>query len=282
MEKRLLFHHNLKFTAMKNPNIYLESTIEDIIFEDRNKSYGAYQLRQETNRNLKGALLIAILLTSAFSAYSLSDKKIEAIEEPIIVVYNVKDVTIEMPELPKIEQPKPPVAEEVHQATQAYTEFVAKQDNLVTDDKVPTIDDLKGKVIDSKTTDGIEGDNPIIEQPKVTLKPEIKKDVILTFAEQMPEFNGGYTAMQNWIIKHIRYPSSAMAMGTEGTVFVSFVINTDGKISNVELVRGIGSGCDEEAMRAVEAMPVWFPGKQNGTPVRVKTTIPIKFELANN
>ncbi len=281
MEKGLHFHHNLKFTAMKNSNSYLQSSIDDIIFENRNKAYGAYQLRKDSSRNLKGALLIAVLLTSAFSAYSLTDKKIEAVEEKPIIIVKLDKVDF-APELPKVELPKPPVQEVVHQATQAYTEFIAKEDKLVTDDKAPTIDDLKGKEISDKTTEGPKVDVPIIDQPKVELKPDIKKDEIKIFVDQMPEFNGGYLAMQRWIQKQVRYPSYAKSIGTEGTVYVGFVINTDGTISNVELIRGIGSGCDEEAMRAVESMPKWFPGKQNGVAVRVKTTIPIKFELANN
>jgi len=265
---------------MKNSNSYLQSSIDDIIFENRNKAYGAYQLRKDSSRNIKGGLLFAVLLTSVFSAYSLADRKIEAVAEIPYIIVKIDKIDF-APKLPEIELPKPAVPEVMHQAAKAYTEFVAKEDKLVTDDKAPTIDDLKGKLISITTTDGIIGDVPIIDQPKIVLQPDIKKDVILKFAEQMPEFNGGYIAMQTWIQKHVRYPSYAKSVGTEGTVYVGFVINTDGSISNVELIRGIGSGCDEEAMRAVEEMPKWFPGKQNGVAVRIKTTIPIKFQIAD-
>lgn len=265
---------------MKNSNSYLQSSIDDIVFEYRNKAYGAYQLRKETGRNLKGAMLIAVLLTSAFSAYSLTDKKIEVVEEKPLI-YRTIDVVKLVPELPKIELPKPPVQEVIHQASIDYTEYVVKEDKLVTEEKVPTIEEIKGKVISTITSEGPKGDIPIITQPKLELKPEIKKDEILKFAEQMPEFNGGYLAMQTWIQSKVRYPSYAKSVGTEGTVYVEFVINTDGSISNVSIARGIGSGCDEEALRAVESMPKWFPGKQNGTAVRVKTTIPIKFQIAD-
>ena len=140
---------------------------------------------------------------------------------------------------------------------------------------------LKGKVISDVTTDGPKGEVPIIKEKVIVSEPVVKPKEVLKFAEQMPEFNGGFLAMQKYLQKNIRYPQAALHMGTTGIVYVEFVIETDGAITDAKVIRGIGDGCDEEALRAVTNMPKWVPGKQNGQEVRVRTTVPIKFELEN-
>ena len=102
---------------------------------------------------------------------------------------------------------------------------------------------------------------------------------IFIMVEQMPEFPGGETAMYKYLAENIKYPASAKEDGIEGTVYVKFLVNSKGKISNVEVVRGIGGGCDEEAVRVVKKMPVWNPGMQQGKPVDVNYTLPVKFQL---
>jgi TonB family protein len=95
--------------------------------------------------------------------------------------------------------------------------------------------------------------------------------------EQMPDFPGGEKALYNYLQEHIQFPSTARESGISGTVYVRFIVGKDGKISDVTLLRGIGGGCDEEAIRVVKEMPSWTPGKQNGTAVPVYFTLPVKF-----
>ncbi|MFN0048440.1 MAG: energy transducer TonB, partial [Cytophagales bacterium] len=95
----------------------------------------------------------------------------------------------------------------------------------------------------------------------------------------MPEFAGGTLAMQKFIASNIKYPRVASQQGLEGRVIVTFVINGQGEVTNAEVVKGIGGGCDEEAIRVIKMLPKWKPGKQNGRPVSVKFTVPIKFAL---
>lgn len=282
MEKQLHFHHNSKFTAMNTLKNYSNASIDDMVFENRNQAYGAYQLRRDSSsRHLAIALFVGILLTSVVTAFSLNNKSVEAIDLNPDVIVDVTEIKVPDLELPKVEAPKPIPQEVIPMATQKFLEFKPVVDDKVIVDDVPTIDDLKGKVISDVTTEGPKVDVPIIKEKVIVSDPVVKPKEVLKFAEQMPEYNGGFLAMQKYLQKNIRYPQAALRMGTTGIVYVEFVIETDGAITDAKVIRGIGDGCDEEALRAVTNMPKWVPGKQNGQEVRVRTTVPIKFELEN-
>jgi periplasmic protein TonB len=102
---------------------------------------------------------------------------------------------------------------------------------------------------------------------------------IFTIVEQMPVFPGGEAALFKYLGKNIKYPAMAKDAGISGIVYVNFVVGEKGGISKVKVLRGIGGGCDEEAMRVVKAMPKWAAGKQRGKPVRVSYNLPIRFTL---
>jgi periplasmic protein TonB len=108
---------------------------------------------------------------------------------------------------------------------------------------------------------------------------EIKEEEIFLVVEEQPEFPGGDIARIRYFNEHITYPSLAREMDIQGTVYVGFVVEPDGSISNIKLLRGIGGGCDEEALRVVAEMPRWKPGKQRNKAVRVKFTLPVRFTL---
>ncbi|MFA5783064.1 MAG: energy transducer TonB, partial [Bacteroidales bacterium] len=114
-----------------------------------------------------------------------------------------------------------------------------------------------------------ENQNQVIEQ----------QAPVLTIVELMPAFDGGEEAMYKWLGDNIKYPQVAKETGITGTVIVTFVVERDGSITNVVLLKGIGGGCDEEALRVVKNMPRWKVGKQNGIPVRVQFNLPIRFTL---
>lgn len=107
-----------------------------------------------------------------------------------------------------------------------------------------------------------------------------KEDSIFKVVEKMPLFNGGKEELYSYLGKNIKYPEEAKQKGIEGTVFVTFVVEKDGSVTNVKILRGIGAGCDEEAYRVVQTMPRWTPGYQDGKPVRVSFNLPIKYKLA--
>jgi protein TonB len=146
----------------------------------------------------------------------------------------------------------------------------------ITKKEVDTPDDI----FTPEDTGGPSG--PVIQFfPEPTHEAEVPDTVIL-IPPIMPEFAGGEAGLKSFLLKNIHYPKTAIDAGIYGTVYVTFIIEKNGAVSNVELARGIGSQCDAEAMRVVSAMPAWSPGKNSlGRPVRTKMTLPVRFVLAN-
>jgi protein TonB len=104
---------------------------------------------------------------------------------------------------------------------------------------------------------------------------------VISVVEKMPEFKGGQEKLREFLAANIKYPESARVNGISGTVYITFVVEGDGEISNVKALRGLGGGLTEEAIRVVSLMPKWEPGRQNGKRVRVQFTLPLKFTLRN-
>jgi len=102
---------------------------------------------------------------------------------------------------------------------------------------------------------------------------------IFTIVEDQPEPNGGMAAFYQYVSKNMKYPNQARRMGVEGKVFVQFVVDKDGSITEVQAIKGIGAGCDEEAVRVIQEAAKWKPGKQRGRPVKVRMILPITFKL---
>jgi periplasmic protein TonB len=115
--------------------------------------------------------------------------------------------------------------------------------------------------------------------PIVVEEEEVEEDVIFTVVEDQPSFPGGEEARIRYLTENLRYPQMAREAGIQGTVFVTFVVERDGSVTDVRVLRGIGGGCDEEAVRVVRNMPRWEPGRQRGQPVRVQFNMPIRFVL---
>ncbi len=108
---------------------------------------------------------------------------------------------------------------------------------------------------------------------------EEEVDVTVSFAETMPSYKGGLKAFYKFVGQNLKYPAQARRIGIEGKVFVHFVVDKDGSLSDIKIVRGIGAGCDEEVLRIIEKSPKWNPGKQRGRPVKVRMMMPITFQL---
>jgi periplasmic protein TonB len=153
----------------------------------------------------------------------------------------------------------------------------------------PPIEDLKDKVISNKTEKGDAGAHEVVkETPKEVVAPppphepkEVIKPIDKPFdvVEQMPSYGTGDKALFQYLSENIKYPAVARENGIEGTVYLGFVVDTEGNITNVTVKRGVTGGCTEEAIRVVQGMPKWKPGKQQGRAVKVNFTLPIKFKL---
>jgi periplasmic protein TonB len=120
----------------------------------------------------------------------------------------------------------------------------------------------------------------VIQEVVFTAAPEEEEaDEIFTIVEDQPTPAGGMQAFYKYVSDNLKYPAQARRMGIEGKVFVQFVVDRDGKLNEVQAVKGIGAGCDEEAVRVIQGAPKWNPGKQRGRPVRVRMILPITFKL---
>ena len=111
------------------------------------------------------------------------------------------------------------------------------------------------------------------------VQEQVEEEPIFTIVEDMPTFPGGDAALMKYLGQNIKYPSIAKDAGIQGTVYVTFVVDEKGEVNDVKVLRSIGGGCDEEAIRVVESMPKWKPGKQRGKPVKVQYNLPIRFTL---
>lgn len=198
--------------------------------------------------------LAAILLAFEWKSY---DKTVEGFGERI-----VEDITEEIIPITeqKVKPPPPPPPKKVVQI------------NIVEDD-VEVEEDL---LIDVEADEETEMDEYI----PIEIDEEVVEEApIFTVVESMPEFKGGMGELYVYLGNNIKYPVMAKESGIQGKVYVTFVVERDGSITDVKVLRGIGGGCDEEAIRVVASMPKWKPGKQRGKPVRVQYNLPVRFTL---
>lgn len=263
-------------------NIFDNRWVE-LVFEGRNKSYGAYVLRKEGDKNtLKGIIFSIVLFTLSISAPLIINLIKQSLPKENEVKITEVTTLEEPPPIDKNEPPPPPPPEPPPplKSTVKFTPPEIKPDKQVPDDEPPPIqEEMKDKDAGKET---VQGDPNGVDASLLDNSGDGLGDgpQILTFAEQMPEFKGGLEEMYKFLQKNIQYPPLARENGQEGKVILSFVVGTDGKISQIEQVgKKLGWGLDEEAIRVVKSMPPWNPGKQNGKPVTVKYTIPIKFQL---
>jgi len=252
----------------------------ELIFNHRNKEYGAYVLRKKGDEyTIKGIVLSVVLFTLSISAPVV----INYFKSKLLVENEVKvtEVTTleEPPPIDKNEPPPPPTEPPPPlKSTVKFTPPEIKPDQEVPDEEPPPIqEEMKDKDAGAATVEG----NPDGVDASLTEGGDGEGTTeILTFAEQMPEFTGGTEEMYKFLGKNIMYPAQARENSIEGKVVLTFVVGADGKISQIEQVgKKLGWGCDEEAIRVVKNMPAWTPGKQNGKAVTVKFTLPIRFQL---
>ena len=269
----------------------------EMVFAGKNKEYGAYQLRKGTSgRNIKSLLIlvIAAALIGGFLAWKVIAQKqaeeqqayMEAMELAKLQEQAKKEKKKPEPIKPKVEQKKEiPVARE----TQKFTAPVIKKDELVKEEnQVKQMDKLDDKVavgtenkegVKDRTVEAVRNDIAVAAPPPPPApKPEVASKVF-DVVEEMPSFPGGQGALMSYLASNIKYPVVAQENGVQGRVIVSFVVERDGSISDVKVARSVDPSLDREAQRVVKSMPRWKPGKQNGSAVRVKYTVPVVFRL---
>ena len=267
----------------------------DIIFEGKNKEYGAYELRSQSVRRHNMAMLSVVIIIIVAFLISLGVSRLERADENIIAEADQEMVTYDgsedepEPEDEPEERFEEPEVEEVLPEevlnTVKVTELaivdddqVSKEDEIKTQEELTQTETAFGASDFDQGTDDVtvvrEIKNEVVVEEK---KPEPEK--IFTAVEESPKFPGGDKAMYEFLSKNIRYPEMAAQNNIQGRVTVQFVVEKDGSIGEVKVVRGKDPDLDKEAVRVVKSMPKFIPGKMNGQAVRVWYTLPINFKL---
>lgn len=247
---------------------------DEIIFENRNKSYGAYNLRKRYKSAAGLSLLGGVTFFSLpfILIFLFAQEPVTAKSDPGIYVVLKTDNLIN-PE--KIVQPAPLKPETVAPKFR-YVEPKVVEDTMNLTDLMIT-DIVKDSVINDKVTEEIDS---ITYSPPVT--NEIEEEEPLTFVQEQPVFPGGETALLKYIAEHTKYPAVAIENNIQGKVFVKFAVSVDGSVKRIEILRGLHPLLDEEALRVISTLPTWEPGRQNGKAVPVWFTVPVSFQIVLN
>lgn len=264
----------------------------DLVFEGRNQSYGAYKLRKGTaKRNVWALIIVGLAAALLYLGLQLqkmaeANKKVENTQAVELAKLNTekKEAKVEKKEIIKQEPEK--VVEQVKSSVK-FTAPIIKKDSEVKEEDEIKLDEVQksDKAVGAFTVEGNdEVGGAVLKAKEEIAAPEPPKHVveetkIFTVVEQMPMFPGGDGALMGYLRDNIHYPTVAAENGVQGRVVVGFVVERDGSITDVNILRGVDPSLDHEAMRVVKSMPKWTPGKQNGSAVRVKYQVPVSFRL---
>lgn len=264
----------------------------DIIFADRNRAYGAYNLRRSYPKHLTRALIIgALLLVLALSAQLILTVVSNALEKirPVEVTAELgppPDINPNDPPPPP--PPPPPTPPPPTRSTVKFVPPVIKKDEEVAEEEPPkTVEELQESKEDigTETKEGNDEAAPTIDENPSELQvvEEVKvveeKEYQIFDIQKPPSFPGGERELLKYLAENIKYPPLARENNIQGSVALSFVIQKDGSVSDVSVLKDIGGGCGKEAVRVVNGMPKWSPGEANGHPVKVRYTLPVRFKL---
>lgn len=264
----------------------------DLVFEGRNKAYGAYRLRKSTTkRNILAMVAVVILLIVAFIILTVKN---------FVDEQRAKVAMTQVAELTNYDQPKKKAevkqkkvevepereVERVKSSIKFTAPVIKKDEEVKPDEELKTQDELMSTktaigTFDVKGNDDANGE--ILKAKDVIAEPEPPKheeeNKVFDIVEQQPLFPGGPAALMKYLSENTKYPVVAQENGVQGRVTVQFVVEKDGSISDVHVLRGVDPSLDKEAVRVVKSMPRWTPGKQNGITVRVNYRVPVLFRL---
>jgi protein TonB len=270
----------------------IDNSWVDLVFEGKNQQYGAYVLRKETGRRNVKALIWVIIGIAAIFAIAYANLAIQnAIKQNVSVETDVelsklaqkKEAKVERKEPIKVEMEQK-VVEKVKSSVKFTAPEIKKDDEVKPEDEIKSQDDLSKTntaigTFDVKGNDEAEGEVLKAKEVVVDEKPKEEETKVFDVVEQMPSFPGGDAELMKFLHDHMKYPVVAEENGIQGRVICTFVVERDGSISDVKVVKSVDPSLDKEAVRVLKSMPKWIPGKQNGSAVRVKYTVPVTFRL---
>lgn len=267
----------------------------DIIFDGKNKDFGAYVLREKSDGRHNKAVLyviiffivVAILLSLINFALEKAAANItdEASQEMVAVDMGEQKEEEPEEEQVKMEEEKPEALPEEILNTMKVTELqIAADDEVKAEDEIKSQDELQnaqtafGSVDFDKGTDDLN----VIREHKdevIVEKKEPEKEQVFVAVEQMPQFPGGDGELMKYLNKNVKYPPMAMENNIQGRVVVQFVVTKTGSIGEVKVIRSVDPDLDREAIRVCKSLPKFIPGKMNGQAVNVWYTLPVNFKL---
>ncbi len=271
----------------------------DLIFEGKNKEFGAYELRRTSdsrhNRAVLWTIIGLIVVLIAFYIYGIyNDYKMEQREKELQAQIEMAEMDALADDEPeeeeeeeiqeRVEEQKPEALPEEILNTMKATEIAIAPDEEVVEE-IKSQDELKESTTAIGSTNFDQGtdDINVVREYKEEIIVEEKKEVddnqVFQSVEQMPQFPGGDAALMKWIGEHIKYPTMAMENNIQGRVTVSFVVTKNGSLGEVKVLRSRDPDLDKEAVRVVKSLPNFIPGKMNGQPVNVWYTLPVNFRL---
>ena len=270
----------------------------DIVFEGKNKDFGAYTLRAASpERHTKAviymvialAILLTLLILSVNGVFSRpDDEQIVTSTEQELAQFEAQEEEIEEEEeeqIQQFEEPEEIIAPEEVANEQRVTDLLITNDDEFEEEKAAKdVDKVMENEAQAGTIDVTEGTNDlnkqtIVQEVIAETKPVEEAPVSIAMVEQKPSFPGGEAAMYQWLSSNIQYPAVASEEGIQGRVVVEFVVGKDGSITNVKVLRPRHPALDKEAVRVIKSMPKWVPGRNNGQPVKVTYTLPVTFKL---
>lgn len=246
---------------------------DEIIFRDRNKEYGAYDLRRRYGSTMSISIVAGLMFSvSLVLVPFFTSDHIDRQPGHMFIVSATIDPDLADPPVPPLppEPPAPPV--EMIKKIQFVPPVIVDDDQAVSG-SLMTADDLTLELRDGLATEIV---MEIREDPDQVIPPEEKPQVIV---QEMPSFPGGESALLQYVSEQIKYPEDALMNRIQGTVILRFVVSPTGDIKDVELIRGVDPLLDSEAIMVISGMPRWKPGKQDGRPVPVYFTIPVVFRI---
>ena len=263
----------------------------DLVFEGKNHSYGAYQLRKETGKRNLMAILVMFAIGVAIAAFVAIKGVVEnAMKQDVAIEADVelaklaekKEAKVEKKEEPKIEKVE---VEKVKSSVKFVPPVIKKDSEVKPEEELKSQEELNKTntaigAFDVKGNDEAAGE--VLKAKEVIAQPEPPKEEetkVFDDVEQMPSFPGGPSALMQYLSSNIKYPVVAEENGVQGRVVCTFVVERDGSITDVRVIKSVDPSLDKEAVRVVKSMPKWIPGKQNGSAVRVKYTVPVTFRL---
>ena len=268
----------------------IDNSWVDLVFEGKNQAYGAYRLRKNTGKRNFWSLVTVILAIAAIFLIVIAKVAIEnAMPKKVAITTDVELSQLAKKKEPKVERKEPvkiemeqKVVEKVKSSVKFTAPVIKKDEDVAPEDELKSQDELAKTAVaigsfDVKGNDEAAGE--VLKAKEVIAQEAAVEEKVFDVVEQMPQFPGGDAALFEYLTNHIKYPTIAEENGVQGRVIVTFVVERDGSITDVKVVKSVDPSLDKEASRVVQGMPKWIPGKQNGAPVRVKYTVPVTFRL---